>query len=366
MVRARPTLAALCGLLVITASAAAPAAARSPDPVIRVLVLDNRRSVTVRDHRAGGKEIVLETRGAGGLTADRRPVGDVWRMRGGGIVSADQFRVRGGLEVRRVPDGLQVINEVELEDYVAGTLGGEIYSSWDPEALKAQAVAARSYALHQRARNGTEPYHVGAGTGHQVYGGVDVETPAVVAAVSATRGEYLAYQRRPILAVYHSASGGRTASSQEVWGESLPYLVSVKVEGEEESPDTYWRAAISGTKRGRALVSLGIQIGSVRALRVVDRSRSGRALRVQIRGDTGSHMLEARALRVALGETVIRSTLFEIRVADGKFVFAGSGYGHGVGMSQWGAQGMALSGSSYREILRTFYPGTSLVRGRAQ
>ena len=361
----KPTLAALCGLLVIGANTPAPVGALSAEPVIRVLLLESRRSVTVRDHRTGAKGIVLETRD-GGLSADRRPVGDVWRLRSGGIVSADQLRVRGGLEVRRVPDGLQVVNEVGLEDYVAGTVGREVYSSWHPETLKAQAVVARSYALHQRARNGAQPYHVVAGTGHQVYGGADAENPAVVAAVSATRGEYLAYERRPILAVYHSASGGRTASAQEVWGESLPYLVSVEVEGEEDSPDTYWRAAISGTKLGRALVPLGIQIGTVRDARVVDRSRSGRALRVQIRGDAGSHTLDARALRVALGESVIRSTLFEIRGAKGGFVFVGSGYGHGVGMSQWGARSMALRGSSYREILQAFYPGTTLVREGAR
>jgi stage II sporulation protein D len=302
----------------------------------------------------------------GGLSANGRPVGDVWSLRSGGIVSANQRRVRGGIEIRRVPGGLQVVNEVGLEDYVAGTVGKEIYSDWEPETMKAQAVAARSYALYQKARNSGQPYHVVSSTGHQVYGGVDAEMPEVVAAVSATRGAFLTYRRKPILAAYHSASGGRTASAKEVWGESLPYLVSMKVEGEEESPDTYWRAAISRTKLGRALASLGIQIDTVREARVVDRSRSGRASRVQIRSDTDSHTLEARALRVALGETVIRSTLFEIRVQKDGFVFVGSGYGHGVGMSQWGAQAMALRGSSYREILRAFYPGTSLVREEAR
>jgi stage II sporulation protein D len=203
-------------------------------------------------------------------------------------------------------------------------------------------------------------------TGHQVYGGVDAEIPEVVAAVSATRGAFLTYRRKPILAAYHSASGGRTASAEEVWGESLPYLVSMNVEGEEESPDTYWRAAISRTKLGRALALIGIQIETVRDARVVERSRSGRALQVQIRGDTGSHTLEGRALRVALGETVIRSTLFEITADQDGFVFVGSGYGHGVGMSQWGAQAMALRGSTYREILDAFYPGTTLVNGDAR
>jgi len=330
--------------------------------VIRVLLMEADGRVRARDWGAGGGGVVVEP-GPSGLLVDRRPVGDVWRLEGGGIVAVNQMRFRGKLEFRRIFDGMQVINEVMLEDYVAGILGREVYADWHPETLKAQAVAARSYVLHQRAASGDQSFHVEAGTGSQVYGGVAAETPSIRAAVSATRGEFLSYARKPILAVYHSASGGRTASSEEVWGRPLPYLVSLEVVDEQDSPDTYWRASISKTKLGRALDSLGIRIGSPRELRVVDRSRSGRALRVRIRGDKGNHNLEARALRVALVESVIRSTLFEIRSTRDAFVFVGSGHGHGVGMSQWGAQAMAQHGSTYREIIQTFYPGTSLVGG---
>jgi stage II sporulation protein D len=108
-----------------------------------------------------------------------------------------------------------------------------------------------------------------------------------------------------------------------------------------------------------------MRVGPVRELRVVERSQSGRALQVQVSGADGNRKLEARALRTALGETVIRSTLFEIRSAGDRFVFVGSGHGHGVGMSQWGAQAMARRGVGYREILATFYPGTELAQGRA-
>jgi len=87
---------------------------------------------------------------------------------------------------------------------------------------------------------------------------------------------------------------------------------------------------------------------------------------VRIRGARGKHILEARALRVALGESVIRSTLFEIRSASDAFVFVGSGHGHGVGMSQWGAQAMAQRGASYREIVQAFYPGSALVGGASR
>jgi stage II sporulation protein D len=256
-----------------------------------------------------------------------------------------------------------VVNHVGLEDYVAGTLGRELYPGWEVETLKAQAIVTRSYALHQMARRSGHAFDVGGDTSGQVYGGYDGETPAARAAAAATRGEYLGYRGEPILAVYHSASGGQTASAEEVWGRPLPYLVSVPVEEEEDSPDTYWRASASGTTLGRALASLGMRVGPVRELRVVERSQSGRALQVQVSGADGNRKLEARALRTALGETVIRSTLFEIRSAGDRFVFVGSGHGHGVGMSQWGAQAMARRGVGYREILATFYPGTELASG---
>jgi stage II sporulation protein D len=341
-------------------------AALAPEPVvIRVLLMEADGRVRVGDWRAGGGGTIVEP-GPSGLLADRRPVGDVWRLAGSGIVAVNQMRFRGELEIRRISDGMQVINQVMLEDYVAGILGREIYPDWHLETLKAQAVVARSYALHQRAESEGQAFHVEAGTSSQVYGGVAAETPAIRAAVLATRGEFLAYARKPILAVYHSASGGRTASSEEVWGRPLPYLVSLEVADEQDSPDTYWRATISKTKLGRALDSLGIGIGPPRELQVMDRSRSGRALRVRIRGDKGNHDLEARALRTALGESVIRSTLFEIRSAQDAFVFVGSGHGHGVGMSQWGAQSMAQRGSTYREIIQTFYPGTSLLGGASR
>ena len=350
-------------MLAISGSGVARAddvAPTSEPVVIRVLLMEADGRVRARDLRVGGDGTVVEP-GPSGLLADRRPVGDVWRLGGSGGVVVNQIRLRGELEFRRTSNGMQVINEVELEDYVAGILGREIYPDWHSETLKAQAVVARSYALHQRAESDGQPFHVEAGTASQVYGGVAAETPAIRAAVATTRGEILAYAQQPILAVYHSASGGRTASAEEVWGRALPYLVSLEVDDEQDSPDTYWRATISTTKLGRALDSLGIRIGPPRELQVVDRSRSGRALRLRIRGDKGNHNLEARALRVALGESVIRSTLFEIRPAQDAFVFVGSGYGHGVGMSQWGAQAMAQRGSTYREILQTFYPGTSLL-----
>jgi stage II sporulation protein D len=350
----------------LLAAAALPASAdevsERAEPIVRVQLVETGNAVRV-SHGGG---VVKVKPASGGVLVDGKRVGDVWRPArpaAFGGFSVDSRRVRGRLEVRRTAGGISVVNRVGLEDYVAGTLGREVYTSWHPETLKAQAVVTRTYALYEMTRNATLGFDVGAGTGSQVYGGLDAETPSVLKAARATRGEYLAYRNAPILAVFHSASGGRTAASDEVWGESLPYLVSIEVANEEDSPDTYWRASVSGTTLGRALAPVGIEVGAVQEFRVIERSASGRAARLQVRGKKGSEIIEARALRTALGASVIRSTLFEIKPSEDGFIIVGSGHGHGVGMSQWGAQAMAQSGAGYRKILSTFYPGTRVMEG---
>jgi stage II sporulation protein D len=349
----------LLGAAIPLLGPAAACAASPANPTVRVLLVDADGAVRIEYGRG---KVVLESTPQG-LLADGKAVGRVWRPPRSDGLRVDGLRVRGRLEARWASGRTDVINHVSLEDYVAGTLGREVYPDWHSEMLKAQAVVTRTYALYQMARSSRAPFDLGAGTDSQVYGGVDAETPSVLSATRATRGEYLAYRREPILAVFHSASGGRTAAAEEVWGERIPYLVSVEVGNEEDSPDTYWRASVSKTTLGRALAPVGIQVGPIREVSVVKRSASGRALRVRVRGAGGTRIVEARALRTALGASVIRSTLFEIRPSEDGFVFVGSGHGHGVGMSQWGAQAMAESGAGYRKILETFYPGTTLMEG---
>jgi stage II sporulation protein D len=311
---------------------------------------------------AVGDRGALVTAEPGGLRVDGRPVASPWRL-SAPLVHLDGLRLRGELQVGGSERRVRVVNRVPIEAYVAGTLGRETYPGWQAEMLKAQAVAARTYALHQAAARRGDAWDLAADTSGQVYGGADAETPAVLEAARATRGQWLAWEGRPILAVYHSASGGRTASAEEVWGRALPYLRSLPVEGEEDSPDTYWRASISGTTLGPALASLGVLVGPVRELEVAGRSESGRARSVRVRGRDGEAYVDARELRRVLGATVIRSTLFHTRAGSDGFVFYGSGYGHGVGMSQWAAQGMAREGAGYLQILRAFYPGAELREG---
>lgn len=338
--------------------AVASAATGAREGEVRVLLREGVERV-----RVSGRTVRVR---GGGLRVDGRDVGEVWRVPADSRLAVEGMRVRGALELSRGDPGIRVVNRVPLDAYVAGTLGREIYPSWEMETLKAQAVVTRTFALHRRALRRRDPFHLRADTADQVYGGRDAESERVWRAVEATRGEFLAWRGAPILAAFHSASGGVTASAEEVWGRALPYLVSLPVENEEDSPDTYWRASVSSTTLGRALAPLGIRLGAVREVNVVERSPSGRAHRVRLKGTEGSGMVGGRALRSALGASVIRSTLFETRSTADGFVFVGSGHGHGVGMSQWGAQAMAKRGASYRDILGWFYPGAELERGAAR
>lgn len=296
----------------------------------------------------------------GRLQVDGREVPQVWLPKGSGPWQVGPRTVRGEV-VARIREGrIEVINRIGLEDYVASTVGGEMMSSWPREALRAQAVAARTYALHQAARNRDSDWDVRATTASQVYNGVEAETAQTRSATRATAGEVLTYGGEPILAVFHSTAGGRTETAAEVWGEDLPYLREVEVEDEDDAPHTYWRTTFASAALQGILEAAGVEVGRLGSIEVEVRTRSGRVKRLIVRGDAGRVDLRGSALKAVVGSLGLRSTLFDIRETPEGFAFVGSGYGHGVGMSQWGARAMARHGASYRRILARFYPGAQL------
>ncbi len=323
---------------------------------VRVLLLRSRQPV---DLQVAGEGVRVAPEGAAFVTDGRRRA-PMLRFESGGRVGVRGRSYRGGLSVHRDGGRLAVVNEVPLEEYVAGTILAEIYGSWEDPVLRAQAVATRTYAMYRAARARGRSYDVEASQLGQVYRGVAAESPRGWNAVHATSGQYLAWGGEPILAAFHSASGGRTASAAEVWGRALPYLVSVEVEGEEASPDTYWRTYLRRDDVERVLAERGIEVGELHDLRVASRSPSGRVGRVVAIGSRRSQLLSPRELRRAFGPRVVRSTLFELRREGPGFWVVGSGRGHGVGMSQWGARALALSGVRYADILARFYPGATL------
>ena len=321
---------------------------------------------------------------------------------------------RGRLQVLLDSGRLRIINHLDLEDYLASVVGSEMPASWPQQALRAQAVAARTYALKQR--RPAEPFDLRATVASQVYRGMDAETPSTREAVQATRSQVLTYGGELIQAVFHSSSGSATEDSGAVWSRQLPYLVSVP-DFDRSSPVSEWTLRFTPSQMRR----LFPETGGVDRFEVLSLSATGRLRQVRVAGPLGQRLYSGSDLRKILG---LRSTLVRFEplvqgredaatrlgavVAPAKasgstasmplasaaagvqggavappplpplvasmapqggpplrppsgWLLKGRGFGHGVGMSQWGAYGLASQGMDYARILQHYYRGTSLI-----
>lgn len=354
----RAPRAAWIGLIVAAATCGCATARAEGPEAVRVLVYESSDPIAV-----GAKGSTREVRIAHDeLLVGGEPVGASWAPSGSGPWRVGARTLRGQIRVRARSGRVEVLNRVELEQYVASTVGGEMSASWPREALRAQAVAARTYVLHEAAKRRAFAWDVRATAASQVYRGVEAETDETRSAARATRGEVLTYRGEPILAVFHSTAGGRTATAGEVWGRDLPYLRVIDVDEEDAAPHTYWRAVFSPSDLAVELAAAGVSVDKVEGLRVTRRTRSGRVERLEVRGVSTLEELRGERLRRLVRALGLRSTLFDIRRGSEGYAFVGSGYGHGVGMSQWGARALAERGIPYQRILARFYPGTRLEK----
>jgi stage II sporulation protein D len=263
------------------------------------------------------------------------------------------------------PDGrrsrLRLVNTVGLEDYVASVVASE-YPFEEVEGVKAQAVLARTYALKSRGKYGT--YDLVDHVGSQVYRGIGSETPTARRAAEATRGEVLTHEGALIEAVYSSSSGGHTADNESVWsGRPLPYLRGRHDPFDRAAPDHEWRTTVD---RGQLLDALGDHYNlRVTGFTVVETSAEGRVRSIRLLGPR-ERVVPANDVRLALnaafGPRLVRSTFFTVDRRGDRYVFQGRGFGHGVGMSQYGAREQARQGYSYRDILAFYFDGTRLAQ----
>lgn len=270
----------------------------------------------------------------------------------GGYVFINDAWYRGRVLVMPAAGKVTAVNWVDLEAYLYSVLGAEMPASWPQEALKAQAVAARSYALNRRDRSMTATFDVGGTTAHQVYKGLASEAPSTIAAVNATRGQVLTHSGRVIEAVFHSSSGGHTENVEDVWQQPLPYLRSVP-DFDQDAPVFQWAETFSASQFQQRITGIG-QLQSVATERATPR---GRVVSMRFQGSQGSRTLTGAEIRQALG---LRSTLFSVAIQGDTIRITGRGFGHGLGMSQWGARGLALQGYTYPQILAHYYQGTVL------
>lgn len=271
---------------------------------------------------------------------------------------------RGRVEVYREngKGGLLAINVVDIEEYLRGVIREEISPEWPLEALKAQAVVARTFALRQFLDNPQELFHLRSTTDSQLYAGRQAEDHRSDLAVEETAGLVLAFQGKTIPAFYHAACGGHTEDAADVWSYNHASLQGVPCAYCKFYPVYSWQASLKSREIRQSLARWGYQAGEVEAITPLLRSKTHRILQLEIKHTLGRMLMEGKRLRQILGYDRIRSTNFSVRRENGSFTFSGRGWGHGVGLCQWGAKGMADRAFRYEMILEHYYPGTRLSR----
>lgn len=342
-----------------------------------------------------------------------------------GTIEVNSRSYRGEIAVHRTKGktGLTVVNTLPMEEYLYGIIAKEISPKWPLDAVKAQAIASRTYSMYNLGKHSDDGFDLCATTDCQVYGGKDKEDPRAIRAVDETKGLVMTYQGKPIPAFFHSSGGGYTENSENVWGTYYPFLRGVP-DYDQKSPQYKWEKKLTPAELDDAIASAGYSIGKLQTIEVsalmkqpisgsADRGISGRVKQLRLTGTTGSIELTGAKFRTILG---LNSTLFDIKVvmpvekaidlditdfngghekkkidinlppmterplptdkpnvrriggrANEIIVISGYGWGHGLGMSQWGAKAMAENaprGDSayFKEILKHYYPGVTIEK----
>lgn len=280
-------------------------------------------------------------------------------------VVVNKKKFRGFIEIiNNAPSSFTIVDVLPLDEYIYGIIKGEISPKWPPEAIKAQIVVARTYALKNLGKHRKEGFDLCNTTDCQVYGGMDSEDPVSNKLVDETFGQVLTYKDELISTPYHGFCGGHTEEARNVWEgtNEVPYLRIKRCKFCKDAPHFNWSAKFERAKLKAKLSAKGFDVGKISDIRVTQRSSSGRAVEIRITHRDGKIVLRANKFRLLLGSDIIRSSNFKIKKGRDVFVFEGTGWGHGVGLCQEGDKGMAEKGFSYRKILQFYYPETQLTK----
>lgn len=330
-----------------------------------------------------------------------------------GIVSVNGSNYRGGIEI--IPDSngtFTVVNFVNINDYIAGVVGKEMSPSWHIEALKSQAVCARSYTITTWRKHSSNGFNLCSTQHCQAYLGMSGERESTIRAASETRDQVVMYGQSVAETLYSSSSGGASAYSKNVWGSDVPYLTAVKdpYEAYVDNPKAHWEVNLSKSDIKNSLAKSSVDIGEITDMKVTGADEYGRTYEVTIYGTSDKYVLKndrtrtffglnsqmysiipqggeavAQPLSVLSGTGQSTTDLFTLKgskasgtMSDGFYIkssgttrhyvlqsanpdswlLSGSGWGHGLGMSQYGAKGMAEQGFGYKDILMFYFPGT--------
>ncbi len=353
------------------------ARAASAEEEVRIAIGSGAQPVTVGgDHLAlfdgesgdrlyawggiGSAEVRLD----GGVLSVRAGEREVARAKTLIAEAVDAVKVDGGIYFGRIQiliqDGaILVVNRLLLETYLLGIVGSEMNPTWPLEALKAQAVAARTYAMQRRMmmRATGRPYDLSSTVLSQVYKGADRIRPGVIEAVKETRGEVLSFDHDLVQALFHSTCGGRTVSAKAAFGREVPYLAPKACKWCRGSSLHRWTKTMTLDEMSKRLRQAHLTKGKIERF-----SRPEETSAVKLQVDKKTQQLSPSKVREAVGFTDLYSSRFTAVTKGNTIHIEGRGFGHGVGMCQWGAKGMAEAGKTYRTILAYYYRGVRLKR----
>lgn len=321
-----------------------------------------------------------------------------------GTCSLSGVKYRGYMVFKKDSGKLAAINYLSMDDYLKGVVGREMSSSWEIEALKAQAVVARNYATNSLGRHSSQGFDVCAYVHCQAYGGMKSEASSIIQAVEETSGEMVYYNGQLAQTYYHSSSGGKTESNENVWGSTaVPYLRGVEDPYSMGYPNDNWTVEVTADEIKNNLAQKGVNIGDIKDVKITKISELGRATELTIYGTEGTKSYTKDNIRSSI--TSLKSTLFTIEKKSSSnsnpvpeiyipsnintelkeayydlnevlhsatntvsteyssgdvYVIKGHGWGHGIGMSQYGAKDMASKGYNYVDIIKFYFTGVEV------
>lgn len=371
-------------ILLLSISFTAPGASfprEKPNPtIIRVAIIDDRESISLslkgkyKIYASDSGRLIMEgpflsakvKSVPGGLEIGRRSIaapGIKIKVARDGNIYVDNRRFRGDMEIlRKEGSKLMAINHLPIDKYLYGVLYHEVSHRWPMEALKAQAVVARTFALYQARQNKTQAYDLTCDIYSQVYGGRTSEKWSTNRAVNITKDKVLVYNKDIFPAYYHATCGGRTEDASNLWNIDIPPLKGVLCLYCTRSPYYKWKKNIPLSLLEKKLNENGYKIGSIASFTILSKDKSDRVDKLEIKDGSGvAVVLTGKDFRQTLGPNELRSTCFSASVKGADLVINGFGWGHGVGMCQWGAYGMSRRGNRMEEILKHYYPGAEIT-----
>lgn len=278
----------------------------------------------------------------------------------GGYIYVNKRAYRGKINLIVQEGRILVVNELGLEDYLRGVVSYEVAHYWPLEALKAQAIIARTYALYQKQFTKNKYFDLTSDVYSQVYGGKAGERWRTNRAVDLTRAKVLTFQGNLFPAYYHATCAGKTEDASELWKIDLAPLKGAACGFCADSPHFRWQAKIALAQMKEKLVKKGFTIEDISEIEITRFSASGRVSALKIKGKDTDIAVTAKDFRQALGPDIIRSLNFTVRIASETVYLDGLGWGHGVGLCQWGMYQMAQNGNKYPQILEYYFPQSKL------